>query len=176
MPLLLIANAATVDVQVTATVESSAQLSVSDTAIDFGVVSPDVVRYATTTGGSFAEVPAHTVTVSSSDAYGFTLTLEGQPPQVGGEVIDEIGPTPITLQPGSETFGIRLAAASGPGSVAAPFNGTGYAYSSGIQTIYSSAGPLAETVYDAFYGAAVSTSTVPASYQTDNYYTLVSSF
>jgi hypothetical protein len=101
-------------VNVTATVNQTISFAVSDNTIGFGTLTTANARYATgDTNGTTSDTAAHTLTVSTNAANGYSITLQGATLTSGSNSIDAIGATSAASSPASEQFGIYATKSGG---------------------------------------------------------------
>jgi hypothetical protein len=160
----------------------SLSFSISDNTIGFGNLNSSTARYATGDGaGSDSEVAAHTITVSSSAAGGYALTVEGPTLTSGANTITSIGSGSTASSPGTEQFGIKatLSGVSNYDAVDATYAGAGYGYdgeSTADTVATQSEGDGFSTVYSMYYLGNVAPLTDPGTYSTTLTYILTSTF
>lgn len=128
---------------------------------------------------SRATTGSHTMSVTTNADNGVTITVGGNTlaRKDGADMIPAIGSTPAASKPGTEQFGIRLAAAgtSPIAQVTSAYDGTlGYAYNSG-DIIVSSSGPINTTTLTVFYLVNIG-DTKPGEYSTILTYTATGSY
>jgi hypothetical protein len=151
-------------VQLTATVPQSLTFSLSQNAVGFGTLTTANARFANTSGGVAADAEAHTVSVGTNAANGYTLTVNGSTLTYGANTITGIGAAATASVPNSKQFGLRATLNSGTGTVAAPYaGGATWAFNSG-DTIASTAGSVAAAVYGIHYVANIDATTAAGSY------------
>ena len=156
--------------------------SVSTSSVYFGTVSSALARFASSTNfdGSNLEVEAHTFTVNTNAASGYTVTTKGQTLTSASGTIAAIGGTAATSLIGTEQFGIRLVAFGGSGTSTSPYNGGGFAYAAtattSSQVANASVGDNATTTYSVRYIVNVAPITQPASYTANIIYVVTANF
>ncbi len=151
--------------------------SVASATIDFGSI----------TSGSTA-TGSHTMTIDTSAGGGFSITVTGDAPTKGSEVIDAIGAVAAASSAGTEQFGINLVANTSPavganpsgtapiGSAASPYDTADqFAYQSG-DTVAEANSSTNETVFTVSYIANVSSSTEAGDYSTTLTYSVTGNF
>ena len=107
----------------------SITFNISSTTAGFGSLNPSGIRYATPDGlGSSTEAEAYYLGVSTNAPYGYIVMMQGNTLTNGPKTITAIGGTPAIPTAGSKAFGVRAVATGGIGSVASPYNATGFAY------------------------------------------------
>lgn len=168
-------------VSVTATVVPSITFSISAASIGFGTLTAGGARFATSdTLGTSTEITAHTLIVGTNSASGYGLYVLGGTLTSGVNTIAAIGASAASSTPGSAQFGMRVSASGGAGAALTPYNQlTSYAFAAATSTqsqIGSAAGPSANTTYNVYYVANISSLTPAGSYSTTLTYTAVGSF
>lgn len=167
-------------VSVTATVAQTLTFSISDNTIGFGTLSSSASRYATgDASGSGTETEAHTLSVDTNAASGYTTTVKGATLSYGIPTITAIGGTNTAPSTGSEQFGIRLTASGGAGAVTAPYAASGFAYGADGSTasqVAAATTASATTTYSVRYLANIATSTEAGSYSTTLTYVTTANF
>ncbi len=166
-------------VAVSATVSQSLTFSISDNTIGFGSLSASNDRFATgNAAGADAAEAAHTITVGTNAANGYTMTLNGATLTSGGNTIDAIGDTNTASDEGTEQFGLRIDEAGGSGAVTAPYADAGYAFDSAAfpDQVASSGTASANTVYSVTYIANITSNTEAGAYSATMTYTATANF
>lgn len=155
---------------------------ISTSTIFLGTVSPSIARYASSTNslGSNSEVEAHTFSVITNAANGYTVSAKGQTLTSAAKTILAIGGTATTSLVGTEQFGIRLVATGGSGTSTAPYNGSNFAYAatatSSSQVANATVGDNATTTFSVRYLANIAPTTLPASYTANVVYVVTANF
>lgn len=157
--------------------------SVSTSTIYFGMVTSVATQYASSTNllGSGTEVAAHTFSVNTNAANGYTVTAQGGTLSSGSLKITAIGNTNAVATAGTEQFGIRLSASGGSGTVLSPYaSSSRFAYAGTATTstavASASSGDNATTTYSVSYMANISATTTPASYTTNIIFVTTANF
>jgi hypothetical protein len=166
-------------VSVTATVSQSLTFSISDNTIGFGTLSSGSSKYATgDTTGSASEVEAHNIVVGTNAANGYTMTATGTTLVSGGNSIDAIGAANTAAAPGTEQFGVRLAASGGVGTVSVPYAASGFAFDTTAfpDQIAGASGASANTTYSARYLANITANTEAGTYASTITYVATANF
>lgn len=166
-------------VSVSATVSQSLTFSISDNSIGFGTLSSSAARYATgDTSGSSSETEAHTITVGTNAANGYTMTATGTTLTASTFTVDAIGSSNTASSPGTEQFGLRMTASGGSGSVTAPYAASGFAFDTAAfpDQVASASGSSANTTYSVRYLANITSSTEAGSYSSTLTYTATANF
>lgn len=154
-------------VSIAAEVAQSLTFTISDNTIGFGTLSPSAARFATGDNlGNAAETEAHTFVVGTNAAGGYAVTATGTTLTAGANTIDAIGAVNSASSVGTEQFGLRLTAAGGSGSVAAPYSAAGFALDTAAfpDQVASAGGSSANTTYSARYIANITANTEAGSY------------
>lgn len=160
----------------------SITFSVSTSTIYFGVVSPVLTRYAssTNTAGSATESEAHIFTVVTNATNGYTVTARGATLAAASSSIAAIGGVNTAPLAGTEQFGIRITATGGSGTTTSPYGATGFAYSAtattSSQVASLSAGDNATTTFSVRYVANIAPTTPSDSYTTNIVYVATANF
>jgi len=171
-------------VAVSADIDQTLSFSVSNSSIGFGILDPAANHFATadTTGAAIEPTAAHTISISTNAASGYSVALSGDTLTSGINTITAIpGSVAQPLTPGTEQFGIRAAVASGTGTVSAPFNGSAGSYGFGSSSLNSqpfcnASGSPATAVYNVNYAANITSATETGSYITTLTYVATSNF
>ena len=156
--------------------------SISTSTLYFGTVSPAQTRYASSTNpsGSSSEVEAHTLTINTNAANGYTITAQGGTLNSGSSFIQAIGNTSTTSLVGTEQFGIRFTASGGSGTTTSPYDTTGFAYAAtattSSQVAGASIGDGATTTYSVRYIANIAPDTLPSTYTANIIYVATANF
>ena len=151
--------------------------SVSATSVDLGIVVNNA-----------ASTDSHTMSIDTNATKGFAITVSGSTLTNGANTVSAIGATAAASSPGTEQFGINLAANTSP-SVGANPSGTApigsaagsygtvnqFAYQSG-NTVASASGDTSTTVFTVSYLANDSTGTEGGNYTTTLTYTATANF
>lgn len=159
----------------------SITFNISSTTAGFGSLNPSGVRYATPDGlGSSTEAEAYYLGVSTNAPYGYIVMMQGNTLASGAKTITPIGSTPVTPSAGSKAFGIRAVATGGIGSVASPYNATGFAYDATGTTFTTlataSTGDGNNTNYSVRSVATIDSLLDPGSYSTNLTYIVTANF
>ena len=163
-------------VQVSATVPQSLTFSLSQNAVGFGTLTTANARFANTSGGVAADAEAHTVSVGTNAANGYTLTVNGSTLTYGANTITAIGSSAVASAPNTKQFGLRATLNSGTGTVAAPYaGGATWAFNSG-DTIASTAGSVAAATYGIHYIANIDATTPAGTYTSTINYAATANF
>lgn len=159
---------------------STLTMTISDTSIGFGPLTSGGARYATGDElGSSSEVGAHTITIQTNAANGYSLYTTGSTLQrSGGHSIDTIGLANAASTPGIEQFGLRAVVNSGTGAITAPYAAAGFAHGgvSSLDEIASGAGDEIATEFSFRYLGNKGAHTEAGMYETDITYILVPEF
>lgn len=162
-------------VNVTATVNQTISFAVSDNTIGFGTLTTANARYATgDTSGTTSDTAAHTLTVSTNAANGYTINLQGATLTSGSNSIDAIGASGTASSAGTEQFGIY---ATKSGGVNATIT-TRYADNATPKFAYNATGSTSDTLstgttatntetYSIHYIANIAGTTEAGSYATN---------
>ena len=140
--------------------------TISTSTIYLGMVSPSIVRYASSTNaaGSNTEVEAHTLNVITNASNGYTVSAKGQTLTASTVTIAAIGGTATTSLIGTEQFGIRLTASGGSGTSTSPYNTTAFAYAatatSSSQVTNATIGDNSTTTFSVRYMANIAPETL----------------
>ncbi len=169
------------DVTITANVEESITFSVSDENVEFGTLTGNNERYATTDGGSDTETTAHTFTVGTNAEGGYTVAVQGSSLSLdeGDHVIDAIATEPAASSPGTEQFGLAVIDddEGGSGSVAANYDHSGDEYFfEDDSTVASSDGVSDDHTFDVAYLANIESLTPAGNYSTTLNYIATAQF
>lgn len=170
------------DEEGTSTPAQSISFTVSTSTIFYGTVSPIIARYAssTNTAGDNQETEAHTFTVNTNAANGYSVSARGGTLSSGSTTIAAIGAIATTSIPGTEQFGIRLVAFGGSGAVSPPYASTTFAYAAtattSSQVANSTVGDNATTTYSVRYVANIAPTTAAASYTANIVYIITANF
>jgi hypothetical protein len=160
--------------------EQYISMSLSDSSVGFGQLSPLSARYANGdgTGSSSASTTAHSVTISSNAPGGYSVSLDGTTLTCGtctDQIIHAIGGTATTSEPGKEQFGMRIATSSGNGSTYAPYNGSLWALATSSFPDLIATG-MGDETYTLKYVANIDTLTEPGEYSSDLTFIVTGSF
>lgn len=156
--------------------------SISTSTIYFGVVSPMLTRYASSTNpsGDSNQVEAHTLTVITNASSGYTITTQGATLSSGANYITAIGGTNTAPAIGIEQFGIRITASGGSGTTTSPYGASGFAWAAtattSSQVASASVGDNATTTFSVRYVANISPTTPPNTYTTSIIYVATANF
>lgn len=113
----------------------SITFNISNTSAGFGYLTSSGLRYATPSGtGSGTETESYYIGVSTNASSGYSLYVKGDSLKNGSTTITPIGGTNLTPTPGTNAFGMRAVATGGIGSVASPYDGSGFAYDANSTT------------------------------------------
>lgn len=170
------------DEEGTSTPSQSISFTISTSTVYFGVVSPSITRYAssTNTNGNNTEVDAHTLSVTTNAANGYTISAKGQTLTSGTSSISAIGGTATTSLIGTEQFGIRVIAYGGSGTSTAPYNTSAFAYAAtattSSQIANATVGDNATTTFAVRYVANIAPTTKAASYTANVIYVVTANF
>ncbi len=158
-------------------------LDISDNTVGFGSLASSEARYATADMlGSTTETLAHTVSVSTNADGGYAMSVDGSTltciPCGGGVVVTPIGDTATISIPGTEQFGLRLAASSGSGITTAPYSSAQFAFatSSFPGQVASGAGDGISTTFDMYYLGNIENLTEAGEYSSVLTYTVTGTF
>lgn len=170
-------------VVVTATVDTTLSFTVSHNSISFGTLSPSAARYATNDGlGSNSETVGHSLTASTNASSGYVVYVKGDTLKNnanGTLTIQAIGGTAAGSNPGSEQFGIKVAASGGSGTLTTPYNATNFAYAATAASqdeIAHATQPSDLTTYNVTYLANIGALTEAGAYSTTLTYTATGTF
>ncbi len=170
------------EVQISANVNQSITFTITNPALDFGTLLAGTTKYATSPGGSGGSTSnttiANVITVGTNATSGLVTTVVGGPLTSGANTITSIplSGTPTTLAIGSEQFGVRVNAPTPPVTepcvAVAPFDGAAGTAGWGADTVQQVVinavnpvnGPCADTIFNATYGANITTLTEPGAY------------
>ncbi len=168
--------------QSTSTPVQVLSFSISTSTIYFGVVSPVLTRYASSTNslGDSTQVEAHTFTVNTNASSGYTVTTQGATLSSGANYITAIGGTNTAPAIGTEQFGIRITASGGSGTTTSPYAASGFAWAAtattSSQVASASVGDNATTTFSVRYVANISPTTPPNTYTTSIVYVATANF
>lgn len=174
------------NVLVNAIVPQSFTFSISTNSISFGNLSAVGAKYASSTDGAgdILDTVAHTLTISSNSASGYTITLRGQTltsQQNPGNTITEAGSAPVASAPGSEQFGIYSTVSGGiGGTIATPYatvSSYGFESTATSSSIFASgAVSSGSTIYSLHYLANISSLTEAGNYSANLVYVGTANF
>ncbi len=151
--------------------------AISDTTIGFGTLATNTTKYATgDLLGNSASSVAHQISASTNAPFGYGVAVSGSSLSNGVTTITPIGGTAVSPAVGTKQFGVRAAVSTGSGTVASPYNGTGFAYTNGSTIATLSTGANSSDVYDMFYIANIDEVTTSGSYTTELTYVLTATF
>ncbi len=165
--------------------DQSLSFALSTSTVYFGTLSSASTRYASSTNvlGSASEVQAHTLTVNTNAASGYTVTVRGQTLtslQNPANTVNAIGGSNTSPSIGTEQFGIRLTASGGIGAVTAPYAASGFAYAATAtttsQVASAASGDSATTTYSVRYMTNISPTTEAGTYQANVVYVVTANF
>ena len=173
-------SAADDSVSISATVDPTITFTNDDAAIGFGTLSSSAARYATAdTTGSGSDSVAHTMTVATNAASGYTLAYTGASLTKGGDVIDVATITgDANGTPGSEQFAVA-GALTGSGSMISDYDSASSNWkfvAATPSTLASSTGPVASDSIAMHYLANISGSTPAGTYTTIVTFTATGNF
>lgn len=167
-------------VALSAVVGQTLSFAISDNTIGFGSLDTSAITYATgDSSGTEVEAAAHTLSASTNASSGYTISVKGDTLEYGANSITAIGGSATALAAGSSQFGIRVSASGGSGSVTSPYGTSNYAYAADAVTtdeVAASTAPSAATTYSVYYGANISSATVPGAYSTTLTYTISANY
>lgn len=167
-------------VSVTATVDPTISFAITDTTIGYATLSSSAARWATgDTLGSASATSAHDITVATNAPAGYTVYVLGDTLTSGLNTITAIGGSATASSPGSEQFGLKVAAAGGTGAAVAPYASANYAYAANSTTqddIAASTTASATTTFSITYIANISSTTEAGSYATTLTYSAIGNF
>jgi hypothetical protein len=166
-------------VNITATVDPTISFAVTDSTIGFGTLGAGGARWANGAGtGSGSEVSAHDITAATNATSGYTIYVLGATLTSGINTITEIGGSAVASSPGSEQFGLKVAAAGGSGAAVSPYASADYAYNATTvqDDIATSTVPSTTTTFSITYLANISATTEAGSYATTLTYTATGLF
>ncbi|MCF7843397.1 hypothetical protein K9M47_00690 [Candidatus Gracilibacteria bacterium] len=155
---------------------------ISSNSIYLGELSAISTKYASSTNpeGDTVETVAHTISVTTNALMGYTVSVQGNTLNSGGNVIDAIGGSNTASAVGTKQFGLRAVATGGVGIVAAPYTGSGFAYSStattSTQVAYATLGDDEQTDYSVRYVANITDLTLPGEYSANLVYIATANF
>ena len=168
--------------QSNASAPQSISFSISTSTLYFGIVSPAITRYASSTNtlGSNTEVEAHTFAVNTNATNGYSVTAQGQTLTSGVNTIVAIGSNATTSLLGTEQFGLRLTVVGGSGTTTSPYNTTGFAYgataTTSSQVASASIGDSATSTFSVRYVANIAPKTLSATYSANIVYVVTANF
>ena len=159
----------------------SISFNISSTTAGFGNLTSSGLRYATSDGvGSISDVASYSLAVSTNSTYGYNVMLEGNSLSNGGHTINPIGGTPTVPTPGANAFGIRVVSSGGIGTVASPYNGSGFAYDASGNNFTTIAQAISgngvSTNYDVHSVATIDSLLDPGTYSTNLTYIVTANF
>lgn len=161
----------------------SLSFNISDNTIGFGTLVSGGARYGTgdTLGASADSADAHTITVSTNAASGYTMAISGTTltcAACGGATVTAIGATAVASSPGTEQFGERLIVNSGSGTASAPYNGANWALDTAAfpDTVATGPGDGVATDFGVRYVANIAANTETGSYSGVLTYTVTATF
>jgi hypothetical protein len=155
-------------VSISATVDPYLEFDVTDSTVALGTLSTTAVQTDT------AAMTAETNTTS-----GYSITVSGATLTNGAYTITKIGGTHAASNPGTEQFGMRIAASGGSGAAVDPYDDASeYAYDgdSAADECAQSSGASALTTFTMTYMANIATTTEPGSYTTTHTYICTGTF
>jgi hypothetical protein len=165
---IAIAIASEDQVTVTGTVEPYISFNVTDGVISFGTLS--LITEKTDTA---------TMTASTNSSLGYSITLNGPTLTNGSYTIDAIGGTATDSTPGTEQFGLRIAASGGSGQSVAPYNDVSkfaFDISNVPDEVAKSTVISATTTYTMTYVANITNSTEAGTYVATHTYVCTGNF
>lgn len=163
-------------------VDNTLSFSLGENNISFGDLNSSGARFATAGGGSNDSTVAHTYIIGTNAASGYTVALSGTTLASGFiNTIDAIGGVSALSDPGVEQFGLRVAINANPSANAAVEGAFSqndqFAFDSGAPNTLSNVNtPAANTTYDVYYIANVSTLTEAGNYSTALTYVATANF
>ena len=173
-------------VLVSGIVSQAFSFSISTTTIYFGILGSTGAKFASSTNalGDTTETIAHTISVSSNAASGFTLSVQGQTltsQQNQANTISQAGFTPASSTPGTEQFGIRAIESGGGGTlIASSFSSaSSYGYSataSTSQVFATGPGSVLTVTYSLYYLANIAAVTESGTYNSNLVYVATANF
>jgi hypothetical protein len=173
-------------VTISATVLQSLTFAISTTTLSFGNLSNASAKYASSTNsdGSTVDVVAHTLTVSTNAAAGYSITVQGQTltsQQYATNTISAIGATPATYAVGTEQFGIYATKSGGVNgtidSTYATASSFGYDATATTSALFASGTtPTNTETYSLHYLASISALTEAGTYTANLVYVGTANF
>jgi hypothetical protein len=159
----------------------SISFNLSANSVGFGNLTSSGLRYATSDGsGSSSETESYHIDVSTNAPYGYGVYLRGDSLKNGSIIIDPIGGTNTIPTPGSNLFGLRAVATGGSGTVATPYDGSGFAYDATSSTnstlAQASSGDGSTTTYSIRTVATIDSLLDPGNYSTNLTYIVTANF
>ena len=175
------ANAYPIKICATAAgVPQTISFSISDNTIGFGTVSSLQTRYASgdTLGTTTDNSDAHTISIASNAAGGYSMTISGTTLTDDTKTISPTGGTAVIPVIGTEQFGVRLAVNSGTGSTSSPYNGVNWALDTATfpDLIATGLGDSVATIFGARYMNNIATLSEAGRYTATIRYTVTATF
>lgn len=174
------------NVQINAVVPQSFTFSISTNAINFGDLTINNAKYASSSNvlGDETDTVAHTLTIASNATAGYTITVRGQTltsQQKSTDTITQIGSAPAASSAGSEQFGIYAEISGGVGGTIDTTYATpsqfGYDATATTSAMFASGSYSSGlTTYSLHYLANVSSVTEAGTYSTGLIYVGTSNF
>ena len=166
-------------VSLTATVNPTITLTLSQTSLGFGTLTTANGRWATNGGGAATTTVGLSVVAATNATSGYSLFVLGPTLTSGANTITALASSTAS-SPGTAQFGINVSPSGGSGTATAPYStGSQYAYTSTASTqsqIASSTTADAGTTYSISYLANISASTSAGSYAATHTYTVTGNF
>ena len=173
-------------VSVSATVQQSLTFTISTTTIYFGNLGIGGAKFASSTNpsGDSIETIAHSLTVATNAASGYTLSIRGQTltsQQNASNTISAIGGTMASSTIGAEQFGIRATESGGVSTaVSSPYNmPTSYAYAgtaTSSSVLATGSGSTPTSTYSVRYVANIAAVTEAGTYAANLVYVATANF
>jgi hypothetical protein len=173
-------------VTISATVQQAITFTISTTTIYFGNLSTGDDKFASSTNsaGDSSETIAHSLTVATNAASGYTLSIRGQTltsQQNASNTISGIGSTVASSTLSSEQFGIRATSTGGTGAtIDATYSAlTSYGYDATATTsavFATGSGATNTTTFGLRYVANISGTTEAGTYVANLVYVATANF
>jgi hypothetical protein len=166
-------------VSLTATVNPTISLTLSQTSLAFGTLTTANGRWATNGGGAAVATSGLSVVGATNATSGYSLYVLGPTLTSGANTIAALASSTAS-SPGTAQFGINVSASGGSGTVTAPYaTASQYAYTSTASTqtqVASSTTADSGTTYAVSYLANISASTPAGSYTATHTWTITGNF
>ena len=164
-------------------VPQTISFSISDNSIGFGALSSVQTLYGTgdTLGTTSAATDAHTISIASNAASGYSMTLTGTTltcSTCSGATINAAGASAVAPNIGTEQFGMHLVINSGTGSTSTPYNTSNWAFDTAAfpDLIATGVGDSVTTVFGARYMTNIASLSEAGSYSATLTYTVTATY
>jgi hypothetical protein len=158
-------------------------MSISDNTVGFGALSSLSTRYASgdTLGASASTTIAHTISVATNAADGYSMTIDGTSltcSACADPLIRPIGGIATTSLIGREQFGMNIATSSGSGITYTPYKNPLWAFatSSFPDLVATGSGDETTTTYNVRYIGNIESLTEAGQYSSQVTYVVTGSF